>query len=105
MKASNAPRSEHGYHKLASLMTEDQNIAIFRRFDYANVLCLLSLQSEIQELQEDFRFQCKKDETSGDPEKQAYSRWFKQVREAENGRSFQYQKLKVLRESLKDYSR
>ena len=96
--------NQDGYHKLATLMTRDESIAIFRRFDFVNMLSLLSLQAEIQEMQEEFRAQCQRDKISGDLEKQMYSRWFQQLREAEKGGSAQYQKLRDLRERVKEYS-
>ena len=104
MGTTTLPMNQDGYHRLATLMSEDQSIAIFRRFDYVNMLSLLSLQAEIQELQEDFRFQCDRDRFSGDQQKQMYSRWFQQLRESEDGKSAQYEKLKHLRERLSEYS-
>ena len=98
------PAGQGGYHKLATLMTRDQGIAIFRRFDCINMLSLLSLQAEIQELQEDFWDQCSRDRTSGLPEKEMYTFWFQKLRESEKGESAQYQKLKILREKTREYS-
>lgn len=86
-------------------MTKDHSIAIFRRFDRVNMLSLLSLQAEVQELQEDFWDQCRRDRTSGLPEKEMYPFWFQELRRAEKGHSSQYQKLKILREKTKEYSR
>lgn len=96
---------EDGYHRLATLMTRDQSIAIFRRFDFANILGLLSLQAEIIELQEDFRVQCYRDKMSGNQDREMYSSWFQKLREADQGKADQYLKLKSLREKVKDYSR
>ena len=66
------PKDE-GYHRLASIMAREQDLAVSRRFGFVNIISLLSLQAEVQELQEDFRDQCKEDTTSGDDEKKMYS--------------------------------
>jgi hypothetical protein len=104
MNPGNLPSGQDGYHRLATLMTKEQSLAIFRRFDFVNVLCLLSLQAEIQELQSAFDDLCKRDRFSGDPEKQIYSHWFKALKDGEDGSSHQYKKLKELREKVKEYS-
>lgn len=95
---------QDGYHRLATLMTKDQRIAIFRRFDFVNLLGLLSLQAEIAELEADFRYQARADKTSRDPEEEMFSEWFQLLRKAQNGQSAQYEKLKTLRTKMKEYS-
>ncbi|KAL8878646.1 MAG: hypothetical protein Q9198_003587 [Flavoplaca austrocitrina] len=95
---------KEGYHKLATLMKRDHGIANFRRFDCINMLSLLSLQAEIQELQEDFWDQCRRDRDTGLPEKKTYPFWFQDLRRAEEGFSAQRQKLDVLREKVKEYN-
>lgn len=105
MNPTSFSTGKDGYHKLAALMTRDDSIAIFRRFDCVNMLSLLSLQAEIQELQEDFRDQCGRDQASGITEKEMYTFWFQKLRQSEKGNSAQYQKLKLLREKTKEYSK
>ena len=63
---------------LATLMTRDDSLAIFRRYDFANTISLLSLQAEIQELQADFLDQCRRDEITGRP-------FYKVLQNAERG--------------------
>ncbi|KAL9023346.1 MAG: hypothetical protein Q9196_007258, partial [Gyalolechia fulgens] len=67
------------------------------------MLSLLSLQAEVQELQEDFWDQCRRDKDTGLLEKTTYPFWFQGLRRAEEGYSAQRQKLDVLREKVKEY--
>ncbi|KAK4183289.1 hypothetical protein QBC35DRAFT_535841 [Podospora australis] len=46
---------DRGYPRLAALMSSEKDVAILRRFDRANILCLLSLQSEVMELEKEFQ--------------------------------------------------
>jgi hypothetical protein len=100
MSSPNLPADQNGYHRLATLMTRDESLAIFRRYDFANIISLLSLQAEIQELQADFLDQCRRDRALGRP----FSNSFKTLREDGNGRSEQNKKLKALREGVINYS-
>ena len=99
-----------GYFKLASLMSREKDVAIFRRFDDLNILSLLELQAEIVDLEKDLRRQRRADETMGNgaqqqppgqPDPSYYSGNFKLSRESNSG---QYSKLKSIREKLKEYS-
>ena len=63
-----------GYHRLARLMTADNSLAIFRRFDYINAIGLLSLQAEITDMQSEFSQQCRMDDASTDLDEKAYSK-------------------------------
>ncbi|KXX80329.1 hypothetical protein MMYC01_204684 [Madurella mycetomatis] len=49
---------QDSYPRLATLMGKEKDIAIFRRFDDLNILCLLSLQAEIVQLEKEFRIDC-----------------------------------------------
>ena len=94
--------SSKGYHKLAALMSDDKDIAIFRRFDDLNLLSLLSLQAEILELRQSLRRTCLLDDTHGQENEKNYSSNFKLSR---NNNSEQYKRIEVIRQKLKDYSR
>ena len=96
-----APTSR-GYHKLAALMSDDKDIAIFRRFDDLNLLSLLSLQAEILELRQSLRRTCLLDDIHGQENEKKYSGNFKSSRD---NNSEQYRMIGVLRHKLKDYSK
>ncbi|RFN44795.1 hypothetical protein FIE12Z_10989 [Fusarium flagelliforme] len=64
------------YHRLARIMEEDNNLAIFRRFDEINIIQLMALQAEIVELQYRFQLRCKQDDDEG----QIYSGSFHALR-------------------------
>ena len=83
-------------------MSDDKDIAIFRRFDDLNLLSLLSLQAEIIELRQSLRRTCLLDDTHGDEKETAYSSNFKLSRDNE---SEQYKIIETLRHKLKDYSK
>ena len=91
-----------GYHRLASLMSNDKDVAIFHRFDDLNILSLLALQAEIIDLEKDLRRECRiEDMMSNGPDPVYYSENFKLSRE---GNSEQYRKLTDIRNRLKEYS-
>jgi hypothetical protein len=95
-----------GYHKLARLMGQATNVAIFRRFGLLNMLRLLSLQAELIELQQQFRIQCHIDEISQDPSRQCLSKWFEKLRESEGtDHQEQYILLSNISEKLEKYSK
>ncbi|KAI1151268.1 hypothetical protein F4825DRAFT_451676 [Nemania diffusa] len=67
-----------GYHRLANIMHQDGNFAIFRRFQEMNILHLMSLQAEILDLQAWFQHRRSEDET----EHPIYSRSFQELRQS-----------------------
>lgn len=67
------------YHRLAAIMADTRDLAIFRRFDDIAALRLLSLQAEILGLQAAFQYQCKENDMSQDVELKKYSQSFKQL--------------------------
>ena len=91
-----------GYHKLAALMSDDKDVAIFRRFDDLNLLSLLSLQAEILELRQSLRRTCLLDDTHGDEHEKNYASNFKLSRDHE---SEQHKSIGALRQKLKNYSK
>lgn len=97
------------YHRLASIMEEDNNLAIFRRFDEINIIQLMALQAEIVELQYRFQLRCKQDNNEG----QIYSGSFHALRhsprvgedkQARNNGNDQLSLLNTLRSKIKEYS-
>lgn len=98
-----------GYPRLASLMGNEKEAAIFRRFDDLNILSLLALQAEIIDLDKDLRRECRIDDLLSNgqqpqqqqPDPLVNSENFKQSRESD---SAQYRKIKELRHKLKEYS-
>ncbi|KAF4449021.1 hypothetical protein F53441_7671 [Fusarium austroafricanum] len=69
--------SPQGYHRLAGIMSEDKNLAIFRRFEDINIMQIMALQAEIVELQYRFQVKRKEDEEKG----KAYSGSFHALRQ------------------------
>ena len=92
-----------GYPRLANLMSNEKDVAIFRCFDELNILSLLALQAEITDLEKDLRREYRIEETTKNAQSNLIldSENFKQSRE---GNSEQYQKLKSIRDKLKEYS-
>ena len=85
---------------MAALMSREKDVAIFRRFDNLNILCLLSLQSEIIHMEKELMIAyCVEDEAVA--QDVAHSANFRLARDS-NGE--QHHKLKALRELLKEYS-
>lgn len=95
-----------GYHRLADLMGQYTEAAIFRRFSSANILNLLSLQSELIDLQVEFRDICVEDDMSTDLDERQFSTWFHKLRNSKTGaKNLQYQKLGEIRGKLAEYSK
>ncbi|KAI3320114.1 hypothetical protein HD806DRAFT_507741 [Xylariaceae sp. AK1471] len=68
-----------GYNRLARIMQQDENFAIFRRFQEINILQLMSLQAEILDLQTWFQYRCSKDRS----EHPTYSSVFQDLRQSQ----------------------
>src|SRR5215471_5801210 len=93
---------QRGYPRLAVLTGNEKDVTIFRRFDDLNIPSLLAIQSEIIELEKDFRRECHPNDLAGDgQEASLYSRNFKLSRV---GNSEQYQKLRIISNRLREYS-
>ena len=84
------------------MMSDDKDIAIFRRFDDLNLLSLLSLQAEILELRQSLHRTCLLDDTHGEEDEKTYSSNFKLSRA---NSSEQYKSIEALRHKMKDYSK
>ena len=110
------------YHRLARIMSQDKNLAIFRRFDELNMIQLMAMQAEIIELQLLYETICQQD----DKEETSYSGNFYDLRkqglrkkasrnssenrkskreDAEGNNLSQYELLKTLRTVVSDYSK
>lgn len=98
-------RPPRGYQKLASLMGNYHETAIFRRFDSLSMLNILSLQAELIVLQNELQEICSEDESPDDPAANAFAVNFFALRQSE-GRSNdeQYQIFVKIREKLREYS-
>lgn len=81
-------------------MSEDKDIAIFRRFDHLSILCLLSLQAEIIQMEKELMISYGLEDQAW-TQVAAHSTNFRMARDSN---SEQHQKLKSLRELLKEYS-
>ncbi|KAF4823574.1 hypothetical protein CGCSCA5_v001689 [Colletotrichum siamense] len=93
-----------GYPRLASLMAKEKEVAIFRRFDHLNLLSLLSLQSELIQLEVELRIASRADDDSTHGQAidtSHYTKNFKMLRES--GAS-QYTLLERLRGRLREYN-
>ncbi|RYP34895.1 hypothetical protein DL767_004071 [Monosporascus sp. MG133] len=95
--------SQEGYVKLAGLMGNIRDIAIFRRFDQMNILSLLSLQAEIIELESSF-FRASHLDNIGTDEDPNCKKYSKNFRLSKDNHSDQYARLKELRKLLLEYN-
>ncbi|KAF5588598.1 uncharacterized protein FSUBG_11455 [Fusarium subglutinans] len=89
------------YVRLARMMNGDKNLAIFRRFDDANILCLLSLQAEILQLQSDFHLENSLDEIGTEEERKNGESFY----DSQQNNSDQHQRLYQLRKRLMQYNK
>ena len=90
-----------GYYKLAHLMDAYPEVAIFRRFRSLTMLSLLSLQSEIVDLEGQLYDTAAEDDASNDADVAAWSSDFYAQRRAPN--CLQHGMISQLREKLLQY--
>jgi hypothetical protein len=93
------------YHRLATIMRSDNNLAIFRRFEDLNIVVLLSLQAEIIELRTLLKKRSKRDEADNP----SFSKSFRElnnqpVANAANGELSSRQLLSQISEKMLLYS-
>lgn len=94
----------HGYHRLAGLMGQADEFAIFRRFRSLNAFALLSLQAEISNLESRFRQITQRDIEEGDEFHVNFRKLFDSSR-IHNGRGeSQLDTLILIRQKLREYS-
>lgn len=91
---------QRGYPRLAALMGKEKDVAIFRRFDNLSILCLLSLQAEIIQMEKELMIAYRVEDEAVAQEL-AHSANFRLARDSN---SEQHRKLKALQEKLKEYS-
>ncbi|KAJ4213265.1 hypothetical protein NW759_011107 [Fusarium solani] len=97
---------ESGYPKLAKLMGDSPETAIFRRFRQLNMLHLLRLQAELHSMEDELKEVIQEDQQSDDPDRKDYSRNFFLLKHcAEQGKDFeQYELLQQIGEKLSEYN-
>ncbi|WAO95799.1 Hypothetical protein NCS54_01344200 [Fusarium falciforme] len=97
---------DSGYPKLAKLMGDSPETAIFRRFRQLNMLHLLRLQAELHSLEDELIEVIQEDQQSDDPDRKDYSRnFFLLKRCAEQGKDFeQYELMQQIGEKLNKYN-
>lgn len=95
-----AKRRADGYDRLASLMGEVDDVAIFRRFGALSAEDLLYRQAELAELEEDLRHYQQEDKDAGDPERARYNLNWGKLRDSDGA---QLQTILEIRTKLKDY--
>jgi len=104
MQTATGPKPQ-GYPKLASLMGQHTETAIFRRFGQLNMFNLLSLQAELTDLELQLQHIRQEDETSDDPLRMLHTVDFWELRQSRKaGDDLQWQTLLNIREKLQEYS-
>lgn len=93
-----------GYHRLANFMAWESSLAIFPRFRFANMLCLLQMQAEITELEEQIKDLSYVDNTYGDETRKKLSFDWSMLKTLGED-SLQYTLHAKLRILLAEYSR
>jgi hypothetical protein len=101
------PGRPNGYSKLASLMGQNPEVAIFRRFNKLNARNLLYLQAELAELEERLERATKADQDASDPNRKIYDRHWLSLSECgttPGGDPEQWNLVLEMRAKLKEYS-
>jgi hypothetical protein len=100
-----SPYAMDGYHKLASLVSDHEELLILRRFATANAKNLLYMQAEILHLEAELHDIALEDH-SGCEKHRNYEYCVFDLKEScrTRGSDAQWQKILELREKLKDYS-
>ena len=99
---------KRGFHKLASMMGEQPEYAVLRRFGALNVQNLLYYQAELAELEVKLNNAVEADYASGDPDRVLYDRFWKALMASEtdaNGNPEQLNTVRAIRRTLKEYSK
>ena len=94
-----------GYPKLAKLMSDASETAIFRSFKELNMMNLLRLQAELHDMEHQLQVIRDEDAQSGDPVRVSYALDFRSMRDwKETGDSLQYDLLESIGAKLEQYS-
>jgi hypothetical protein len=98
--------SDHGYPKLAKLMSAKPSTAIFRRFSTLSVLNVLRMQAELQDLEYQLWKTIEEDIRSNNKAREGYSSDFRLMRDwVELGDSEQSEMLDDIAKKLGVYSK
>lgn len=92
-----------GYAKIAHLMGEHPEFAIFRRFRALNMQNLLYLQAEIIHLEAELRRLAREDMKHGGRQDHPHD-WWSLSQGQEEGDAKQWEKVLEIREKLEEYS-
>jgi hypothetical protein len=97
---------DHGYPKLAKLMSAEPSTAIFRRFSTLSVLNVLRMQAELQDLECQLWKTIEEDMRSNDKVRKGYSSDFRLMRDwVEQSDSEQSELLDDIAKKLEVYSK
>ena len=94
---------KYGYRRLADFMAWESSLAIFPRFRSATMLCLLQMQAEITEIEEDLEKFAHEDGKSSDDKKKEWLRDWSSL--DTTSKDIRQCKLLRLRSLLAEYSR
>jgi hypothetical protein len=96
--------AEEGHAKVATMMIQYNEFAIFRKFSKLNYQNLLYLQAELMHLEANLKKLADRD--GRDPNRTCYSKdwWFLAQNEEEHDSREQWQKFLQIRNKLKEYS-
>lgn len=99
--------SDDGYGRLAQLLAQSHEYAIFRKFEWLNMMNLLRLQAELQHMEQQLvEVRAEDKDPDDDSEvRRSYGINFKAMRDnAEDGDSEQYDLLLEISPKLDEYS-
>ena len=103
MLENNLEQMTEGYAKVAQLMGEHPEFAIFRRFRALNMQDMLYLQAEITHLEADLRKIENDDVKHGGRKNHSYD-WWSMTHGQGEGDTDQWEKVLEIREKLEKYS-
>lgn len=97
-------RKGANYHRLADLMDKGKDLAIFRRFDDLNIMCLLSMQAKLRSLEKQYRDRCEEDDEPNTGDAMPFSTYFKSLHATRESGSMQIRLLDEIQAKLAAYS-
>ncbi|EQB52622.1 hypothetical protein CGLO_07740 [Colletotrichum gloeosporioides Cg-14] len=106
--AYSAGNSDDGYGRLAQLLAQSHEYAIFRKFEWLNMMNLLRLQAELQHMEQQLvEVRAEDKDPDDDSEvRRSYGINFKAMRDnAEDGDSEQYDLLLEISPKLDEYNK
>ena len=93
-----------GYAKLSSVVSNDSEFAIYRKFGALNAQNLLYYQAELLGLEDDLNDIASKDRNSQDIEKREFAYNWAELSQAAAGKNLQNEKFMKIRKTLREYS-